>query len=159
CFAPMLGWRTPFVILTLLSSACLMTSPWWPSVPATERTVSFRGVNFFGGVCLAGVFLYFVGQGAAWGFIGVLGSIAGEKPESVAHTLSLAVVPGLLASIAALSSARHVSLHAGLLGSLATTLCGLGLLGTGAAGIVFGVGAGLFYFGWCASFPFQFAAV
>jgi predicted MFS family arabinose efflux permease len=153
------GWYGPYLFLSVLGAAMFATIAWWPRKvpvePAESVSLSFGSA---GVICLMGVFLYWVAQDGLWAFAEAIGVAMGQSRTAITTALSFVGIPGGAASLLAYLVAPRISTPRALTLGLCLTLVSLYLLTVDLGAWTLLAGLGLFYFAWCATAPFAFAA-
>jgi DHA1 family inner membrane transport protein len=164
------GVHAPFLVLTLASALGLplcpllpRTSPLSPrSSPLPPSAMRQRGPASYpmaGILAIVALFVFFVGQGALWTYLAPIGAYRSIPAAGVTQALTLLNFAGLAGALGVGALAHRVSPRMALLTLLATEILSIvGLFQVhSSAGFI--ASAGVFYFSWCASFPFQFTVI
>ena len=159
-FTHRVGWFGPYLFLSILGTVMFATLSWWPRKVPLEKTESVSlSFGSAGVVCLLGVFLYWVAQDGLWAFAEAIGVALGQSRTAITSALALVGIPGGIASLLAYVIAPRLSTTRALTLGLCLTLSSLYVLTLhlGSSWTLL-VGLGLFYFAWCLTAPFAFAA-
>jgi DHA1 family inner membrane transport protein len=158
-FTHRVGWYGPYLFLSILGTVVFATMSWWPRKVPLEKTESVSlSFGSAGVVCLLGVFLYWVAQDGLWAFAEAIGVALGQSRVAITSALALVGIPGGIASLLAYVIAPRLSTTRALALGLCLTLGSLYLLTLHLGSWTLLVGLGLFYFAWCMTAPFAFAA-
>jgi DHA1 family inner membrane transport protein len=163
------GVRAPFLVLTLASALGLAlcpllprSSPLPPSAPLPPSVTRQRGPASYptaGILAIVALFVFFVGQGALWTYLAPIGAYRSIPAAGVTQALTLLNFAGLAGALGVGALAHRVSPRMALLTLLATEILSIVGLFQAHSSIGFIASAGVFYFSWCASFPFQFTVI
>jgi len=168
------GVRAPYLVLILASalgfalcpllprySPLAPHSPLPPHSPLLPSTTGRVPAPFPTAAILAivALFVFFAGQGALWTYLGPIGAYRSIPAAGVTRALTLLNFAGLAGALGVGAMAHRVSPRIALVTLLATEIVSIvGLLQVHtSAGFI--ASAGVFYFSWCASFPFQFTVI
>ena len=155
------GGKGVFLILAGVSSLGYIALRWLPRArfavmhPRTRARVFPRAAV----VALVALFLYFLGQGALWTFLPKIGSNQNLSSATVGAALAYSNLAGLAgAMLVGLVGYRLNNAFAlGVL--LPIGLLSLAGIYLGHTSLLYSASVCVFYFAWCASFPFQFAII
>jgi predicted MFS family arabinose efflux permease len=154
------GMRGIYGSLAIMSASALGLVRYFPdaaraSAPAAEHRAS-SGLSPTSAIGLAGLFAYFMGQGAAWAYLDQIG-LADHIPASdVARALAISSIAGLLGAGLASWLDIRVGRLKPLVLSAVITLISLQVLSAPVSSVVFTLMACFFCFAWNFSGPFQF---
>jgi predicted MFS family arabinose efflux permease len=110
-------------------------------------------------LAILALFIFFAGQGALWTYLAPIGAYRSIPVAGVTEALTLLNFAGLAGALGVGALAHRVNPRFALLTLLATeTLSIVGLFHVHSS-VGFIASAGVFYFSWCASFPFQFTVI
>jgi predicted MFS family arabinose efflux permease len=154
----LVGWYSPFLMLAIAAVVSMLTLPVWSTGMRAQRAKFGVSISRRGLACLIGALIYYSGQAAAWGYLERIGTYEGISAHDVRLALTAAIVPGMLGSLMDYVVGRWISITAFLAYSLAITAVALLILSLQISPLLFAFAVTLFYFAWCASIPFQFAA-
>ena len=158
-FTHRVGWFGPYLFLSILGTVMFATLSWWPRKVPLEKTESVSlSFGSAGVVCLLGVFLYWVAQDGLWAFAEAIGVAMGQSRVAITSALALVGIPGGIASLFAYVITPRLSTTRALTLGLGLTLGSLYLLTLHLGSWTLLAGLGLFYFAWCMTAPFAFAA-
>jgi MFS transporter, DHA1 family, inner membrane transport protein len=155
------GAQAPFLGLTLVSLLGLALCPLLPRAPATAA-VRDRKSGFIpraGVLAIAALFVFFLGQGALWTYLAPIGASQLVPEAGVTQALTMLNFAGLAGALGVGALAHRLDPRIAVLALLATEILAIvGLFHVhSSAGFI--ASAGIFYFSWCASFPFQFTLI
>ena len=162
-FVARFGPRSPFFAIAVVSAIGLALCAWIPRVEVARSDVrrSWGAFPAPASLAIAGLFLYFLGQGAVWTYLEPIGRSRALPGESITRALALLNVAGLAGALGAGALVHRLNASMALLALLAAGLWSLagifGMVGTSPG--AYTVSACGFYFAWCASFPVQFAVI
>jgi predicted MFS family arabinose efflux permease len=108
---------------------------------------------------VAGLFVYFVGQGTLWTFLQPIGRRQFIDSASITHALTLLNFAGLLGSFGVGALAHRVHPPTALMVLLGIGIISVLVLFNAHTAAAFIAASSGFYFAWCASFPFQFTLI
>jgi predicted MFS family arabinose efflux permease len=156
------GARAPFLVLTLASALGFALCPLLPRRSAPSPAIGPRGSAPFPMAALLAIvalFVFFAGQGALWTYLEPIGAYRSIPAAGVTQALTLLNFAGLAGALGVGALAHRVNPRIALSALLATEILAIvGLFNVhSSAGFI--VSAGVFYFSWCASFPFQFTVI
>jgi MFS transporter, DHA1 family, inner membrane transport protein len=155
------GVQAPFLGLTLVSMLGLTLCPLLPGTRIAAVT-RHRGSGFFpiaAVLAIAALFVFFLGQGALWTYLAPIGASQSVPEGGVADGLTLLNFAGLAGALGVGAIAYRLDPRIAVLTLLATEILAIvGLFHVhSSAGFI--ASASVFYFSWCASFPFQFTLI
>jgi DHA1 family inner membrane transport protein len=120
------GWRSLFLALALLTVPALLLVRFFPATavrtpvtPSTRQRAPLPVPIWF---ALAGVSLFFVGQGSLWAFLETIGVSSGFPADTVHTAMTVCAAFGTLGPIAVLILAERIRPLLPLVGSVALTL-------------------------------------
>ena len=157
------GARAPFLVLTLASVLGFALCPLLPRRSALPPpTIGPRGAASFpmaAILAIVALFSFFAGQGALWTYLEPIGAYRSIPAAGITQALTLLNFAGLAGALGVGAMAHRVNPRIALSTLLATEILAIvGLFNVhSSAGFI--VSAGVFYFSWCASFPFQFTVI
>jgi MFS transporter, DHA1 family, inner membrane transport protein len=162
-FIEAFGVRAPFLLLTLASVLGFALCPLLPRhSPLPPSAIRRRGLGSYpiaAILAILALFIFFAGQGALWTYLAPIGAHQSIPVAGVTEALTLLNFAGLAGALGVGALAHRVSPRFALLTLLATeTLSIVGLFHAHSS-VGFIASAGVFYFSWCASFPFQFTVI
>jgi MFS transporter, DHA1 family, inner membrane transport protein len=162
-FVEVLGVRAPFLILALASVLGFALCPLLPRHSPLPRSVNrVRGLNTYpmaAVLAILALFIFFAGQGALWTYLAPLGAYQSIPAAGVAQALTLLNFAGLAGALGVGALAHRVDPRIALLTLLSTEILSIMGLFHVHSSLGFIASAGVFYFSWCASFPFQFTVI
>jgi predicted MFS family arabinose efflux permease len=120
------GWRAMFALLALLTVPALLLVRYFPSASVrstTTRSLQKRvPLSAPVWLALAGVSLFYVGEGALWAFLETIGDASGFSPETVHTAMTVCAGFGTLGPIVVLILAERIRPMIPLVASVALTL-------------------------------------
>jgi MFS transporter, DHA1 family, inner membrane transport protein len=157
------GVRAPFLVLTLASVLGFALCPLLPRhSPLPPPAIRPRGRAFYpmaAILAIVALFVFFAGQGALWTYLAPIGAYRSISAAGVTQALTLLNFAGLAGALGVGAMAHRVNPRIALLTLLATEILAIVGLFNVHSSIGFIASAGVFYFSWCASFPFQFTVI
>jgi MFS transporter, DHA1 family, inner membrane transport protein len=157
------GVRAPFLLLTLASVLGVALCPLLPRHSLLPRSaIRHRGLGSYpmaGILAIIALFVFFVGQGALWTYLAPLGAYRSIPAAGVTQALTLLNFAGLAGALGVGAMAHRVNPRIALVTLLALEILSIVGLFHVQSSVGFIVSAGVFYFSWCASFPFQFTVI
>jgi predicted MFS family arabinose efflux permease len=108
---------------------------------------------------VAGLFIYFVGQGTLWTFLEPIGRRQLIDPANINRALTLLNFAGLLGSFGVGALAHRVHPPTALMVLLSFGIISVLVMFNAHTAVAFIAASFGFYFAWCASFPFQFTLI
>jgi predicted MFS family arabinose efflux permease len=147
-------------LLALPAALAILLTPLLPargrSIAREQRSGLFRAPTL---LAFAGFTVFFVGAGAYWTYIELMGQAQGFATRVIADCIALSVAAGIPGGLLASAQGRRL----GSLGPLAAAgglmlIAGL-LLGTTHGVLAFGAAGILYYFAWCYSLAYQLTLV
>jgi MFS transporter, DHA1 family, inner membrane transport protein len=161
-----LGVRAPFVVLALASvfgfALCPLLPRHSPLPPLPRSAIRRRGMGSYpmaAVLAILALFIFFAGQGALWTYLAPIGVYQSIPAAGVTEALTLLNFAGLAGALGVGALAHRVNPRIALLTLLATEILSIVGLFHVHSSLGFIVSAGVFYFSWCASFPFQFTVI
>jgi predicted MFS family arabinose efflux permease len=156
------GWRSLFPGLAVLMVPALLLVRYFPSRPLQsavndaprERAPLSIPIWF----ALAGVSVFFVGQGALWAFLETIGDASGFPPETVHTAMTVCAAFGTLGPIVVLLMAERVKPAGPLIGSVALTLVAVSLMQSRSPWI-YGAAISVFFFCLSVFAAYQFGVI
>jgi predicted MFS family arabinose efflux permease len=110
-------------------------------------------------LAIGALFIFFVGQGALWTYLAPIGAYQSIPVAGVSQGLTFLNFAGLAGALGVGAMAHRVNPRIALLMLLATEVSSIVGLFNAHSSVGFIASAGVFYFSWCASFPFQFTVI
>src|SRR3984957_11160526 len=157
------GAHAPFLVLTLASVIGFALCPLLPrDLPVPASAIRRRGVESVPVAAILAIpalFIFFVGQGALWTYLAPIGAYRSIPVAGVTQALTLLNFAGLAGALGVGALAHRVNPRIALVTLLATEVLSIVGLFTVRSSVGFVVSASVFYFSWCASFPFQFTVI
>jgi DHA1 family inner membrane transport protein len=157
------GVHAPFLVLTLACTLGFAVCPLLPRyLPLPSSVTRPRGLATYPRAALlaiVGLAVFFGGQGALWTYLAPIGAYQSIPAVGVTEGLTLLNVAGLAGALGVGALAHRVNPRIALLTLLATEILSIVGLFHAHSSAGFIVSAGVFYFSWCASFPFQFTVI
>jgi MFS transporter, DHA1 family, inner membrane transport protein len=162
-FIEAFGVRAPFLVLTLASvlgfALCPLLPRHSPLPPSAIQRPGLGSYPIAAILAILALFIFFAGQGALWTYLAPIGAYRSIPVAGVTEALTLLNFAGLAGALGVGALAHRVNPRFALLALLATeTLSIVGLFHAHSS-VGFIASAGVFYFSWCASFPFQFTVI
>jgi MFS transporter, DHA1 family, inner membrane transport protein len=156
------GARAPFLVLTLASVFGLALCPALPrraSLPSAIPRPGLRSYPRAAILAVMALFIFFAGQAALWTYLAPIGAYRSIPATGVTEGLTLLNFAGLAGALGVGALAHRVNPRIALVTLLAAEI--LSIVGLFQAHSSFGfiASVGVFYFSWCASFPFQFTVI
>src|SRR3984957_9747656 len=157
------GVRAPFLVLTLASVLGFALCPLLPGhSPLPASAIRHRGPGsdpMAAILAIIALFIFFVGQGALWTYLAPIGAYRSIPAAGVTEGLTLLNFAGLAGALGVGAMAYRVNPRIALLTLLATEILSIVSLFHAHSSVGFIASTGVFYFSWCASFPFQFTVI
>ena len=156
------GARAPFLALSFMPFIGFALCPFIPRLPARGSIRRRRHATPIPGtaiVALVALFIYFVGQGALWTYLAPIGTSLSIPSGDVSRALTLLNVAGLAGALGIGALAHRVRPRVALLILLTAEVLSIAGLFNVPGSVAFIVFSCVFYFSWCASFPFQFTLI
>jgi predicted MFS family arabinose efflux permease len=157
------GMRAPYLVLILVSalgfSLCPLLPRHSPLPPFAIRQRGLASYTTAAILAIVALFIFFAGQGALWTYLAPIGAYRSIPAASVTQALALLNFAGLAGALGVGAMAHRVNPRIALLTLLATEIVSIVGLFNVHSSMGFIASAGLFYFSWCASFPFQFTVI
>lgn len=110
-------------------------------------------------LAFTGFTLFFVGAGAYWTYIELLGQAQGITPALIADCVALSVAAGIPGGLLAAAQGSRLGRLPPLVFSGALMVIAAFLLRGPGGALVFGLAGVLYYFSWCYSLTYQFSLV
>jgi predicted MFS family arabinose efflux permease len=110
------------IALAVLAASSLFVLRTVPSMPDPSRTIPSDRTEAKGRQCrtkmaiLSAVFLFFLGQGVLWSYLGLIGTAAGIADQAVANSLALSQIAGALGALSLTWLSGRIRRHGLLLG-------------------------------------------
>ena len=157
------GVRAPFLVLTLASALGFALCPLLPRYsPLSPSAIRQRGPASYPMAAILAIValcVFFAGQGALWTYLAPIGAYRSIPAAGVTQALTLLNFAGLAGALGVGAMAHRVNPRIALLTLLATEIISIVGLFRVHSPVGFIASAGVFYFSWCASFPFQFTVI
>jgi predicted MFS family arabinose efflux permease len=156
------GWRALFALVALLTVPGLLLVRYFPSATATpmvnrsRREVTPLSVPVW--FALAGVTMFFVGQGALWAFLETIGDASGFAAETVHTAMTVCAAFGTLGAVAVLILAERIRPVIPLVGSVALTLIAVPFMQSHSPW-VYGASISAFFFALSIFAAYQFGVI
>lgn len=157
------GARAPFLVLTL---ACVLGFALCPALPrhaplppSEIGRLSFKSYPMAAILAIIALFIFFAGQGALWTYLAPIGAYRSIPPAGITEGLTLLNFAGLAGALGVGAMAHRVNPRIALVTLLATEILSIAGLFQAHSSFGFIASACIFYFSWCASFPFQFTVI
>jgi DHA1 family inner membrane transport protein len=157
------GVRAPFLVLTLASVLGFALCPLLPRhSPLPRSAIRHRVLGSYpmaGILAIIALFVFFAGQGALWTYLAPIGAYRSIPAAGVTQALTLLNFAGLAGALGVGVMAHRVNPRIALVTLLALEILSIVGLFHVRSSVGFIASAGVFYFSWCASFPFQFTVI
>jgi MFS transporter, DHA1 family, inner membrane transport protein len=157
------GVGAPYLVLTLASALGFVLCPLLPRhsplPPSAIRQQGLASYPMAAILAIVGLFVFFGGQGALWTYLAPIGAYRSIPAAGVTEALTLLNFAGLAGALGIGAMAYRVNPRIALLTLLSTEILSIVALFNVHSSVGFIVSAGVFYFSWCASFPFQFTVI
>jgi predicted MFS family arabinose efflux permease len=157
------GIQAPFLLLTLASvigfALCPLLPRHSPLPPSAIRRRGLRSYPMAAILAIIALFIFFAGQGALWTYLAPIGAYRSIPAAGVTEGLTLLNFAGLAGALGVGALAHRVNPRMALLTLLATEILSIVGLFHAHSSVGFIASTGVFYFSWCASFPFQFTVI
>ncbi len=156
------GAQAPFLALTVASVLGFSLCPLLPRRAPATSGVRRAGLGSYPKAAMAAIlalFVFFAGQGALWTYLAPIGAYRSIPAAGVTEGLTLLNFAGLAGALGVGAVAHRANPKVALVALLATEILSIIGLFQVRSSPGFIVSAGLFYFSWCASFPFQFTLI
>jgi predicted MFS family arabinose efflux permease len=156
------GWRAMFALLALLTVPGLLLVRFFPSatlkpaVSHSKREVAPLSVPVW--FALAGVSMFFLGQGALWAFLETIGDASGFSAETVHTAMTVCAGFGTLGPIVVLILAERIPPVIPLAGSVALTLIAVPFMQSRSPW-VYGASISMFFFCLSIFAAYQFGVI
>jgi predicted MFS family arabinose efflux permease len=156
------GWRSLFALVALLTVPGLLLVRFFPSATArpmvnrsTREVTPLRMPVWF---ALAGVSMFFVGQGALWAFLETIGDASGFPAETVHTAMTVCAAFGTLGAIVVLILAERIRPVIPLVLSVALTLIAVPFMQSRSPW-VYGASISTFFFALSIFAAYQFGVI
>ena len=157
-----LGWQSAFVGLALLAACGIAVSRCLPALTkagASEAAaVQVAGIVPTAWCGVFGVALFYLGQGALWPYLEVIGVSSGISQRSVETSVSVSAASAILGSVFVLLAGKRLGRSAPLLAAFTVTIAAVWMLRSSDAG-VFRAALAAFTFAWPIFAAYQFALI
>lgn len=148
------------VLLAVPAGLCLLLMPLLPAhgraIAREHRSGVFRPATL---LAFMGFAIFFVGAGAYWTYIELMGQAQGLNPHTIADCVALSVAAGIPGGLLASAQGSRFGRLWPLVLAAALMLIAALLLGAAPRVLAFGAAGVLYYFGWCYSLAYQFTLV
>jgi predicted MFS family arabinose efflux permease len=148
------------VLLAVPAGLCLVLMPLLPArgrpIAREHRSGVFRPATL---LAFIGFAIFFVGAGAYWTYIELMGQAQGLTPHTIADCVALSVAAGIPGGLLASAQGSRFGRLGPLVLAAALMLIAALLLGATPRVLAFGAAGVLYYFGWCYSLAYQFTLV
>lgn len=155
------GWRALFLGLALLTVPALLLIRFFTYTVRVPITHSARGREPLGApvwLALAGVSMFFVGQGALWAFLETIGNASGFPAATVNTAMTVCAAFGAFGPIVVLLLAERIKSVIPLIGSVALTLVAITCIQSRSPWI-YGASISMFYFCLSIFAAYQFGVI
>lgn len=156
------GVHAPFLVLTLACSLGFALCPLLPRYSPLPTVTRRRGLASYPRAAILAIVtlaVFFGGQGALWTYLAPIGAYQSIPAVGVTEGLTLLNIAGFAGALGVGALAHRVNPRIALLTLLTTEILSIVSLFHAHSSAGFIVSAGVFYFSWCASFPFQFTVI
>jgi predicted MFS family arabinose efflux permease len=157
------GVHAPYLVLIVASALGFALCPLLPRYsPLPPSAIRQRGLSSYpvaAVLAIVALFVFFAGQGALWTYLAPIGAYRSIPAAGVTQALTLLNFAGLAGALGVGAMAYRVNPRIALLTLLATEILSIVGLFNVHSSVGFIASAGVFYFSWCASFPFQFTVI
>jgi predicted MFS family arabinose efflux permease len=157
------GVHAPYLVLIVASALGFALCPLLPRhSPLPPSAMRQRGLSSYpmsAVLAIVALFVFFAGQGALWTYLAPIGAYRSIPAAGVTQALTLLNFAGLAGALGVGAMAYRVHPRIALLTLLATEILSIVGLFNVHSSVGFIASAGVFYFSWCASFPFQFTVI
>jgi MFS transporter, DHA1 family, inner membrane transport protein len=156
------GWRSIFILLALLMVPALVLVRFFPAVriksttPQGARKAARLSVPVW--FALAGVSMFYVGQGALWAFLETIGDASGFSAETVHTAMTVCAAFGTLGPIVVLFLADRIRPVIPLVGSVALTLIAVPFMQSRSS-LIYGASISTFFFCLSVFAAYQFGVI
>lgn len=156
------GWRSMFVVLALLTVPALLLVRFFPSAAIrptiTHSTQERAPLSVAVWLALAGVSMFYVGEGALWAFLETIGDASGFPAETVHTAMTVCAAFGTLGPIVVLFLAERIRPIIPLVGSVALTLLAVPFMQSRSPW-VYGASISMFFFCLSVFAAYQFGVI
>jgi predicted MFS family arabinose efflux permease len=157
------GVRAPYLVLIVASALGFALCPLLPRTsPLPPSAIRPRGLSPYPRAAILAIvalFVFFAGQGALWTYLAPIGSYRSVPAAGVTQALTLLNFAGLAGALGVGAMAYRVNPRIALLTLLAMEILSIVGLFNVHSSVGFIASSSVFYFSWCASFPFQFTVI
>jgi predicted MFS family arabinose efflux permease len=147
-------------LLAVPAGLCLVLTPLLPArgraIAREHRSGVFRPATL---LAFMGFAIFFVGAGAYWTYIELMGQAQGLTTHVIADCVALSVAAGIPGGLLASAQGSRFGRLWPLVLAAALMLIAALLLGGAPRVLAFGAAGVLYYFGWCYSLTYQFTLV
>jgi len=158
-----LGWQAAFFCLAALVVPGVALAQYLPRKRSTSTTAgatppSADSIGMSAALGIAGVALFYFGQGSLWPYLEVIGLTSGIAQKSIEMSLSVSAASALLGSVLVLLAGKRFGYRLPLLLSFAVTVAAV-LAIRAAHPIAFRAALAIFTFAWPVFAAYQFALI
>lgn len=154
------GLNGVLILLAVPAGLALGLTPLLPArgraIPSEARSGLMRPATL---LAFTGFTIFFVGAGAYWTYIELMGQAESMTTRTVADCVALSVAAGIPGGLLAAVQGKRFGSLLSLSFASGLMLIAAGLLGAGAGVLAFGAAGILYYFAWCYSLAHQFTLV
>ncbi|HJS91547.1 MAG TPA: MFS transporter [Steroidobacteraceae bacterium] len=154
------GLNGVLALLAVPAALAVLVTPLLPargrSIPSEHRSGLLRGATL---LAFAGFTCFFVGAGAYWTYIELMGQSQGMSSRVIADCVALSVAAGIPGGLLASAQGRRFGSLWPLTFAASLMLIAALLLDTAPGALAFGAAGILYYFAWCYSLAYQFTLV
>jgi len=147
-------------LLAVPAGLCLVLTPFLPArgraIAREHRSGVLRPATL---LAFMGFAIFFVGAGAYWTYIELMGQAQGLSTHVIADCVALSVAAGIPGGLLASAQGSRFGRLWPLVLAAALMLIAALLLGVAPRVLAFGAAGVLYYFGWCYSLAYQFTIV
>jgi predicted MFS family arabinose efflux permease len=148
------------MLLAVPAGIAILATPLLPAhgraIPREHRSGVFRSATL---LAFAGFTVFFVGAGAYWTYIELMGQAQGLATRVIADCAALSVAAGIPGGLLASAQGKRFGSLPPLAFAGCLMLVAALLLGTTHGELAFGTAGVLYYFAWCYSLTYQFTLV
>ncbi len=154
------GLNGVLILLAVPAGLALVLAPLLPArgraIPPEARTGLLRPATL---LAFIGFAIFFVGAGAYWTYIELMGQAEGMTTRTIADCVALSVAAGIPGGLLAAAQGKRFGSLPSLSFAACLMLIAAALLGAGDGVLAFGAAGVLYYFAWCYSLAHQFTLV
>jgi hypothetical protein len=148
-----------FGALAILYVAAAILPSWFPSSGDLAHSTGAPRVSGVAWAGLTAVLVFFVAQGAVWGYLELIGRRGGVAASSVESGVSLSVIIGMSGPLTAAVLGERFGRLGPLIAGTVMTLTALVLLGSSLDAFRFSIAACLYNIAWNFTIPYQLAVL